>query len=409
MVIHKKTFLNNLFLYLLVAICIFSPIYRYKKMIYIIALLIFWMLSTFVINTSWVKKAQFTIAYLIGMLALYLVLGFSNNAMTEYFLLGINQLPVYMWFLILEFYLERPDYLRQPLRLFFVLFLVTVAFTLVGNLRYPGASRLLAGTTAYYARERQLYREAYIGGYDIIYGAVFLMMPLTILAKKKKWLWCVIALLFATIVISSYTIAILLAIVMILCGILKPKHTWTLAVVFLILVLGISIFETAILNAVKELAALIDSEILERRITSLITGEYFEGFGDQNSRLTIYYNAILNWLDHPFFGKLLTENPVSRRSGHSTLLEYLNQFGLFSILFYSYIYRAYRITSKRLNGTLRMQCSIYFLFFFVFGMIDRYETFIGIGVCAFFAGPALFLLIQSNEGKSRYENNLAYQ
>lgn len=409
LIIHKKTFLNNLFLCLLIAICIFTPLYKWLKMVNIVMILLLWMVSTFSINASWIKKSAVTILCLIGMLVLYLLLGFSSDDMAKYFLAGMNQLPVYVWFLVFQFYIDRPEQLHSCVRVFFALFLVTMTFTLIGNLRYPESSRLLASTLEYYAEERQGYKEQYIGGYDIIYGAAFLLMPLTILAKRRKWVWGIIVFLFATIVVSAYAIAILLSLVMILCGMIKPKHIGKLLTIFLFLLLIVFLLKNAILTITADFARAIGSEMLEKRITSLLTGEYVKEFGNDNNRLTIYYNALLNWLDHPIFGKLFTKNPVYRRAGHATLLEYLNEFGLFALLFYGYLFRVCRITSQCLTGNLKKQYCIYYLLFILFGAIDRYETFIGIGVCVFFVSPALFLLIQSAERRNCCENCLADQ
>ena len=198
-------------------------------------------------------------------------------------------------------------------------------------------------------------------------------MPLTLLAKKYKWIWGIIAVLFSMVVISSYTIASILMLFMILCGIVRAKNIWALALIFGGVFLVVMVFEQQILTWVDELASNIDSEILSRRVTSLLTGEYFKQFGDNNNRLTIYYNEILNWLDHPIFGNLLTAVKESRRANHSTLLAYLSNFGLLSIVFFAYLKRYYTVIKQFLSPEYRKLFSVYFMYFILFGLIDRYE------------------------------------
>lgn len=317
----------------------------------------------------------------------------------------VNQLPLYIWVVILEFYLYSEMPTKTVVIAFFVLFLITTYFTLTGNLVNPGASRQLAGTTLYYEAQREQYRASFIGGYDIIYGAVFLTMPLTLLARRYKWIWGIIAAFFVMIVVSSYTIAIILMLFMIICGVTRVKNIWTLALVFGGVFLIVMVFQQQILTWVLELSTSIDSEILNRRVSSLLTGEYFGEFGNNNNRLTIFYNTILNWLEHPIFGNLLTSVKEYRRTGHSTLLGYLAEFGLFSAVFYAYLKRYYVIVKQSLSTEYGKFFSIYFFYFIIFSLIDRYDTALACCVCVFFIGPILFMMADKME--HGHENTIA--
>ena len=392
MKINTKTFVLNISLVAMLALCVFSPVYQYQKMALILGCFLIWFISTTQIVVSWIKRASFSLIYLGVMFFLYLWRGSAMGDVGASVNLIVNQLPLYIWFVILEFYLYSKMPTRAIIIAFFTLFLITTYFTIVGNLENPGASRLLAGTLTYYAAQREQYRTAFIGGYDIVYGAVFLAMPLTLLAKRHKWIWAIIAGLSVMVVVSSYTIAIILMIFMIICGVMRVKKVWTLVLSLGGILLLVAIFEQQILRWVAGLATNIGSEILARRITSLLSGEYISDFGNNNNRLTIYYNSILNWLDHPIFGNLLTDVKEYRRSGHSTLLDYLSNFGLLSVVFFAYLKRYYVVVKQFLSPEYGKLFGIYFIFFVFFGVIDRYETFLSVGVCTFFIAPLLFVM-----------------
>ena len=391
MKINTKTFPLNISIVAMLALYVFSPIYQYQKMILILGCFLLWFLATMQIETRWINRAGLSLIYLGCMFFLYLWRGVAMGDVGESVNLIVNQLPLYIWVVILEFYLYSKMPTKTIIISFFVLFLITTGFTVAGNLENPGASRLLAGTSSYYIAQREQYRAAFIGGYDVIYGAVFLAMPLTLLAKKYKWIWGIIAALFSMVVFSSYTIASILMLFMILCGVVRAKNIWALALIFGGVVLGVMVFEQQILTWVDELASNIDSEILSRRVTSLLTGEYFKQFGDSNNRLTIYYNEILNWLDHPIFGNLLTAVKESRRANHSTLLAYLSNFGLLSIVFFAYLKRYHTVVKQFLSPEYGKLFSVYFMYFILFGLIDRYENCLSFGTCVFFIAPILFM------------------
>ena len=374
-------------------------------MVLILGCFLAWWIATTQIDLSWLRRAGISLAYLAGMLILYAWRGLSMGNLSESINEAINQMPIYIWFFILEFYLMNGSSTKGLVISFFILFSITSYFTIVGNLMHPGASRLLASTLQYYTSQREQYRAAFIGGYDIVYGAVFLAMPLTLLAKKHKWLWVIIVPLLVMVFISSYTIAIILMLFMIICGMVRVKNIWKLAATFCGILLIVTIFEQQILGMISNLAQSIDSEILARRVSSLLSGEYFREFGDENNRITIYYNEIRNWLDHPIFGNLLTSVKEYRRSGHSTLLAYLAQFGLLSAVFFAYLRRYFTVVKQELSAEYGKLFKVYFIFFVFFGLIDRYETFIAVGVCVFFIAPLLFIMADNRECK--YEGSLA--
>lgn len=403
--INTRTFVLNISLIALLALCVFSPIYQYQKMILILGSFLIWFVSTTQTGAHWINRMSPSLLYLGAMFILYLWRGIAMGDVSGSVNLIVNQLPLYIWVVILEFYLYSEMPTKTVVIAFFVLFLITTYFTLTGNLVNPGASRQLAGTTLYYEAQREQYRASFIGGYDIIYGAVFLTMPLTLLAKRYKWIWGIIAAFFVMIVVSSYTIAIILMLFMIICGVTRVKNIWTLALVFGGVFLVVMVFQQQILTWVLELSTSIDSEILNRRVSSLLTGEYFGEFGDNSNRLTIFYNTILNWLEHPIFGNLLTSVKESRRTGHSTLLGYLAEFGLFSAVFYAYLKRYYVIVKQSLSTEYGKFFSIYFFYFIIFSLIDRYDTALACCVCVFFIGPILFMMADKME--HGHENTIA--
>lgn len=94
---------------------------------------------------------------------------------------------------------------------------------------------------------------------------------------------------------------------------------------------------------------------------------------------------------------MVTSVKEYERSGHSTLLAYLEQFGLLAGVFYAYLWRYYKVVKNSLSAEYKQLFQVYFIFFITFGLLDRYETFIAIGVCVFFIAPVLFMMADSKE------------
>lgn len=391
---------NQFLLCLLAALMIFTPFYKYQKMIFILLLFVLWFASALMIDVSFLNLSTTSICFLIGIVLLDLFLGILSHNPTD-MLLGINKMPTFIWGLIYLFYKDKIHFLDKPIKIILSMIAISAIFTLLGNLEFPGASRTLAGVQDYYATDRALYRSMNIGGYGFVFSLVFLAMPVLLVFlknKKKNIMWIfILVLIVITVFVASYFIGIVLMVVMISMCFINPKRLGR----FFVLVGGFAavvfIFSDVILDWLITLGKNIDSEILIKRAEQFLTGSYFDDLGNDNNRIQIYINSITNWLQRPIFGALQGEVIGLRRSGHSALLGYLETYGVFSIMYYIFYYYIYKnVKNSLLNPISKNYFFIYYICFLFFILIDGFNTFCDLGLTIFFVVPVLFQTVDRN-------------
>ena len=403
-----RVFLNQFLLCLLAALMVFTPLYKYQKMIFILFLFVLWFLNALMLDGSYFNKSIPLMCFCIVVILLDILVGIFSNSSSN-MLLGINKMPTFIWALIYLFYKDKIHLLNKPIKIILAMIAISAAFTLIGNLQYPGASRLLAssGLNDYYVADREFYRTINIGGYGFVFSLVFLSMPILLFWRKKKnvVLLIFLALLVSTVFVASYFIGIILMVAMIVFGFINPKHIWQFFILICLCILAVFAFSNIILEWLVEFGGNINSDILIQRATELLTGEYFNGLGDDNNRIQIYINAIINWSKRPLFGALQGHVDNLRRSGHSALLGYLETYGLFSIIYYVFYYNTYKnIKSSFGNSSLKNFFLIYYICFILFIFIDVFDTFCDLGLTVFFVAPVLFQLMDDNIGCSSVDN-----
>lgn len=393
--------INKLMLSLLFAVMLLTPLYEYYKMSVILVLFIIWFTTAITIDKYYLNEALPSIAFLFIVIILDYFRGVILND-TTIMLLGINKMPLLIWPMLLQFYYKRIQLLKGPLVFAIIAITVSAVFTLRGNILYAGASRLLAGTVEYYANTRKFYRSLNIGGYGLIYGIAFLIMPLMLMLKQKtksKLLLLFIIILYAiTIIYASYLLAIIITVFLIAFSLVNVKKKKRIFAFFITVLLLILVFSSIIEAFFVNIGYDINSEILVKRVTQLFSGEYIRGYGSSDNRLTIYMNAIKNWLDRPLLGSLQGGSIEYRRSGHSAFLGYLEQYGLIACLYYWYYFRFYKTTKAYLrNPILSNHWFTFYMCFCFFALVDTIDTFGELGAIIFFVCPAIFLYLDSNK------------
>lgn len=395
LVIRPLEFANQLFLICFFALTIFTPLYSMQKMILLLGFWGLWFLTAIQIDPRFIKRTSALLLLMVGML---IMAGIASVMQGDSSVLNsvVNAMPNLAWAIVGIFYVYNTDILRNSKCILIVLIAVSSIYTLMGNLQYPEASRLLASTKEYYATTRELYRSINIGGYGFIFSLVFILMPILLLIKYQKahrLLLFVCTILFvATIAVSAYMTAIIFCALMLVFTLVKNKKVMRILVTLGLVAIIVWLFKEQILSILISLGEMTGADILIKRAQQLLTGTYFLDAGaDQNNRLTIFQNALLNWMDSPIVGNMFgADHLVYRRSGHSEMLGYLEKWGLFASVYFGFFRTTYVRTRDSLESeNMRQNYRLYYLLLMLFLTIDRFDTFIEIGCIAFFLGPVL--------------------
>jgi len=362
-------------------------------------LFVLWFVSALIIDMNYFVQALPYFSFLIAVIVLDFIRGIILDDPTTK-LLGINKMPLLIWPVLLQFYYNRVQMLKFPLIIAVSAVTISAIFTLKGNIAYPGASRLLAGATEYYAEIREFYRSMNIGGYGLVFGMVFMLMPLILLCKYrtkgKVLIFFIIVFYLINILYASFFFAIIFSVFLIIISNVNVKKKRSVLIVSGIILLITIIIRNGIGDILINIANKINSEILVKRITQLFSGEYFLEYGDSNNRLTIYMNAIKNWLDRPILGSLQGGAIEYRRSGHSALLGYLEHYGLIAFLYYRCFYNIYKKTCIHLKSAIiKNYWFVFYMFFLIFALVENIDTFGEIGCVVFFIAPAIFLYLDN--------------
>lgn len=239
---------------------------------------------------------------------------------------------------------ERQDYRIARFILFTVLicYSITAVTTFYGNTVIEGASRILAASGDQYVNERSQFALLNIGGFSFIY-ILALWIPILIGMLKVPILpryvtVLLIALFLATIYISEYSTALLVAsaslfLLLMLIGRFNQKNIRRFIVTGIItFYLSLSLI-SSFLGKVSEMT---ESNLISGRFTELVDFMNDGGYAytDYKSDLTIrkdlYTNSLNSFLENPLFGSL----DVKGIGGHSLFFDSLGLFGIFGFALY---------------------------------------------------------------------------
>jgi len=385
---------NQALLCLFCSIAIFTPFYG-QSMVVILGVAVIWFLSTLFVDWKWIKG----LATPVLLLLIFILLDYINGLMrgsTSAMLLGVNKMPVFVWYLVFLFYRRNIELFNLPMNVVLLMLFIGMLYTINGNVEYPGASRLLAGVDEIYAENRALFRSMNIGGYDFIYSIAFTTLPLCCLIKVKQNIsrafllsWLIIS--FVTIVMGAYMIAILLSVLLTIAALINTKKFNLIQIVVFVLI-GYLFYNTALefLISVGDEYGLTS---LSKHAEELMKGNYSSGDKD-NNRFYIYLNSIKNWLDSPILGTM-NGTIHYRRSGHSQFLGFLETYGFFVIFYVCFFVSMYRRMYESFKTKeYRSKFKVYYMIMLLFGFINRFDTFMGLGFTMFFFVPMMLLNVE---------------
>jgi hypothetical protein len=118
---------------------------------------------------------------------------------------------------------------------------------------------------------------------------------------------------------------------------------------------------------------------------------------DLEARNNLYYQSIEAFAHNIFGGTALSGSYMYRAGGHSAWLDLLANFGLFSIPFFIFLYKAYKYCKNRIPINLRQFVNVYWLYFICLGFINT-ALFAPIYMMWFLFLP-LFISAYFSEGK----------
>lgn len=398
--------INYICVVVLTGLIVFTPLYRFKKIIVLIGCFLLWCLSTLMIDKHWFKKTQKGILFLCLFLLLdvFYSLSTGNGEPLHYFL--VQKLFVYIWIFIFLFYMDHRSLLRVPVTMVLLMITISCIFTLRGNLVYPGASRRLAsgGELAIF------YHNMYIAGYDIIYGMVFLIMPIAIGIKKRVLrvvpASLVLIEMLVTLVIGSYAISILLAVGMLIYALAGQKNRVRSFVLTILMTILIFSFRVELLNLLIDIGNKIDSYMLVRRATQLRDMTYFSDYGMSNyNRFALYLNGFLNFIRHPLFGRMGGPHKDILYAGHSGLINYFDVYGIFGSIYVFYWIYSYRTIKSKFNDNENLSYyKVFYMFVWVFLFFETIDIAPATALIINFIAPALFLCIEDSDNKQLQTN-----
>ena len=257
---------------------------------------------------------------------------------------GSLQTFLYGWIALTYVLQKDPKKAKRVLYVLITCFIITSITTIVGNYKYPGASRLLATSIAdtnvtVYNR----YVSANIGGFSFIYGLMLIMPLLIYLAKKKKINFIFAILMFAIIglaVISSEYSAALIIFMMNLILFafrkLTKKKIMILIAIFLIFIVVGSPFLAMLFDKIADILPQKTVSSRFEYIAAFLRGEDVEDHAGDSNRKDLYTKAMREIRE----SKLLGTWGRTNGSGHSMILNTVVKYGLIGIFILIVMYKA---------------------------------------------------------------------
>ena len=403
----KRTVLNQFALLLLTSIVAFTPFFALRRIVILGVSFLIWYVTAVILDSKFIIKSFPYLAFIVfwGVLSYFIKSDALSHSSETYFKRYIAfSLWTYIWSVVYVFYADHLPIIKKCLKLIVLLFLLSCVFTIRGNIIYPEASRLLAGLSEDNAALGYSLRSLYVGGYDFIYGIVFLVMPVTLYCKyreKPRLYWLIfLVLMLVTILFGDFFTGFILASVMVIMANVKASNTSRVLIIGLLLVLLFVVFRDQILQVVIRLSDYFGFDSISHRATQLLLGTYQSDYDmklNDLSRIERAKNAIRNIIDSPILGQLVKRSTPMRESGHSEFLTYFEKFGLLAIT-YVWFYRSFfRMCKSHIKSPMiKRYYSLFAMMIIAFLFLDTFDIAIATGYVVFFLAPVLFQMLDEH-------------
>lgn len=375
---------KNLFWIFLAIIYYLIPItVQYIRSIGITIIFLLFSLS----NLDSIKaKCQTIIAYGLGWIGIYFLLSLYLNYSLQSIFQEILSIilclfPTILFLIIDDYNLSYQNYLKKAI----------IIAVIIGSLNtfivldiFPNASRLLATGKS----ENSIYARMGAGGYGFIYSLVFIIPVFIRESFRSKgiyrvFLFAVAMVLSFVVVKASYTIAVLLMIVMIAYSFCTKKWQKT----FLTLMgIGCVLFidDSVLANVLYKVSSWFEAgSTLNLKFIQLAKG-YIENdiHLSTGGRIELYDNTLKVIKNSPILGALKTGH---LGEGHTSWLDLYAKYGVFSLLFFLLI----RSQQKHTTSKLKEHSFLTFLLFawVVLGFINPIHNQSPVAFAIFFVAP----------------------
>ena len=148
-------FMNLIFLLIYSFCFLFTPATLYSRAILLYPSMFLWLFSAILIDRKWIFKSKSIIFFLFAYGMLLLIDDLTLGSIDTIIRFGKSEIYYFVYMLFGAFYMHNYDKFNFKLfiRMCFALLFVSYLLTLVGNIRYPNASRDLPRGTYHPHRE----------------------------------------------------------------------------------------------------------------------------------------------------------------------------------------------------------------------------------------------------------------
>ena len=241
----------------------------------------------------------------------------------------------------------------------------------------PVIARFLAA--GYGVGERRLGWVPYgVGSYGYFYSlvAIVLLMGFLFLYQRKNKLIIIVLTLaaIALIIEASFTIAILFTFIfLILLIIIRYTNKFTFIYIVILAIISLLLFQGAFAVMFKQIAN-VDKipPVVSEKLNDLAVYLSVEDAVDTqvDSRISMYHRSIEAFGNNILTGTITSQSSKYISGGHSAWFDLLATFGLFTIPFFLFLYKAYKYCQNRVPKTFRPFINIYWLYFVCLGFVN---------------------------------------
>lgn len=269
----------------------------------------------------------------------------------------------------------------------------------------PQLSRFLSSTPEIQERLLGTSKFNAIGNYGYFYGLVMVVLLIfykMIYDNKHKLLNGAICLLLIMLIIQAqFTGAILFVVLFIILLLFsKISHSKARVIASILIFLAFVMIYSFLPNILISISNLngLPSEVSVRfkELANLSLGMEMGGT-DVGLRFELYMKSINAFCSNIITGSVLGIEPVG---GHSTWLDLLGLYGLFSVLFFTFFIRIFKYMKMQFRGTNRMFINKVWFYYALLGIVNT-TLFANIFIILFIFVPfSISILENRNEGEN---------
>lgn len=213
-------------------------------------------------------------------------------------------------------------------------------------------------------------------GYFYALVSIILLLGFIFLNYRKRSLLAIIAVVpaIALLIKGAFTMAIMFTLIfLILIIILKYTNQYTFILITLLGIISLLIFQGFFATILSRCAEI---DWIPNPVSVRLNELAYFFFGHDISGTDFYYRIVfclrsLEAFIHNFLaGTVINPTSIYSLGGHSAWLDLLATFGLFSIPFFIFLYKAYKYGKKRIPMNLRSFYNVYWLYFISLGLVN---------------------------------------